>query len=76
MRIPYLQARKLQPAIIFIDEIDSFLRLRASSDHETTAMMKAQFMTFWDGLVTDNTCEVRRITMPCTLGLVYNKVVG
>lgn len=43
-------ANKLQPCIIFIDEIDSFLRERASSDHEVTAMMKAEFMTMWDGL--------------------------
>ncbi|XP_071808624.1 outer mitochondrial transmembrane helix translocase-like [Asterias amurensis] len=51
-------AIKLQPAIIFIDEIDSFLRSRASHDHEATAMMKAQFMTMWDGLITDTSCEV------------------
>ncbi|KIY63841.1 AAA-domain-containing protein [Cylindrobasidium torrendii FP15055 ss-10] len=43
-------ARKTQPSIVFIDEIDSFLRERASSDHEVTAMMKAEFMTLWDGL--------------------------
>ena len=57
--LPHSQARKLQPVIIFIDEIDSFLRSRASQDHEATAMMKAQFMTLWDGLITDNSCEVR-----------------
>ncbi|KAI5627251.1 ATPase family AAA domain-containing protein 1-B [Silurus asotus] len=51
-------AIKLQPSIIFIDEIDSFLRSRSSSDHEATAMMKAQFMSLWDGLDTDYQCQV------------------
>lgn len=46
-------AQKLQPCIIFIDEIDSFLRSRTQHDHEATAMMKAQFMMLWDGLSTD-----------------------
>ncbi|XP_003743323.1 ATPase family AAA domain-containing protein 1 [Galendromus occidentalis] len=47
-------ATKIQPCIIFIDEVDSFLRVRDSTDHEATAMMKAQFMSLWDGLATDN----------------------
>ncbi|ENN73205.1 outer mitochondrial transmembrane helix translocase [Dendroctonus ponderosae] len=51
-------AVKLQPCIIFIDEIDSFLRARNSNDHEATAMMKAQFMSLWDGLITDPNCTV------------------
>lgn len=38
-------ARKVQPSIIFIDEIDSFLRERTKGDHEVTGMMKAEFMT-------------------------------
>jgi len=45
-------ARKTQPSIIFIDEIDSFLRERSKGDHEATAMMKAEFMTLWDGLLS------------------------
>lgn len=51
-------AKKIQPCIIFIDEIDSFLRSRDSHDHEATAMVKALFMTLWDGLETDRDCQV------------------
>ncbi|KAK7018824.1 ATPase AAA domain-containing protein 1 [Halocaridina rubra] len=47
-------ASKIQPCIVFIDEIDSFLRVRATGDHEATAMMKAQFLQQWDGLATDH----------------------
>lgn len=46
-------ANKLQPCIIFIDEIDSFLRERQSTDHEVMSMLKAEFMTLWDGLTSD-----------------------
>ncbi|KAL4240946.1 ATPase AAA domain-containing protein 1 [Mactra antiquata] len=51
-------ALKLQPSIIFIDEIDSFLRSRTGNDHEATLMIKTQFMSFWDGLITDPSCQV------------------
>lgn len=51
-------AMKIQPCIIFIDEIDSFLRSRNSNDHEATAMMKTQFMMLWDGLSTENGSNV------------------
>lgn len=39
-------------------DTDSFLRNRSSTDHEATAMMKAQFMSLWDGLDTDYNCQV------------------
>ncbi|XP_029296430.1 outer mitochondrial transmembrane helix translocase isoform X2 [Cottoperca gobio] len=51
-------AVKIQPCIVFIDEIESFLRNRSSLDHEATAMMKAQFMSLWDGLDTSSTTQV------------------
>jgi len=38
-------ARQVQPAIIFIDEIDCFLGERGKGDHEATGMMKAELMT-------------------------------
>lgn len=51
-------AVKVQPCIIFVDEIDSFLRSRSSQDHEATAMMKAQFMMLWDGISSSKRCQV------------------
>lgn len=33
---------------------DAFLRLRQSSDNEATAMMKAQFMSLWDGFTSSD----------------------
>uniref|UniRef100_A0A915N9X3 AAA+ ATPase domain-containing protein n=2 Tax=Meloidogyne javanica TaxID=6303 RepID=A0A915N9X3_MELJA len=41
--------QKIQPCIVFIDEIDSVLRFRSRNDHEATAVMKTQFMALWDG---------------------------
>jgi SpoVK/Ycf46/Vps4 family AAA+-type ATPase len=32
-------SQKLQPSIIFIDEIDSFMRERSRTDHEVSGMM-------------------------------------
>ncbi|KAL7004099.1 mitochondrial dynamin GTPase Msp1 [Cystobasidiomycetes sp. EMM_F5] len=51
-------ARKLQPSIIFIDEIDSFMRERDRGDHEVSGMMKAEFMSLWDGLLTGNDTRI------------------
>ncbi|CAB76219.1 Outer membrane ATPase Msp1 [Schizosaccharomyces pombe] len=45
-------ARKLEPTIIFIDEIDTFLRQRQRTDHEAMAQIKAEFMSMWDGLLS------------------------
>ena len=48
-------ARKLQPSIVFIDEIDAVLGQRRSGEHEASGMVKAEFMTHWDGLTSSNT---------------------
>ena len=47
-------ARKLEPAIVFIDEIDAVLGTRRSGEHEASGMVKAEFMTHWDGLASTN----------------------
>ncbi|KAH8915485.1 AAA-domain-containing protein [Atractiella rhizophila] len=48
-------AKKLEPTIIFIDEIDSFLRQRSMSDHEVTGM---KLLSLWDGLSTTSSSRV------------------
>ncbi|KAL9026994.1 MAG: hypothetical protein Q9196_004428, partial [Gyalolechia fulgens] len=55
-------ARKLEPSIVFIDEIDAVLGQRRSSEHEASGMVKAEFMTLWDGLTSKNSSgESQRI---------------
>ncbi|KAI7740707.1 hypothetical protein M8C21_023518 [Ambrosia artemisiifolia] len=51
-------AYKLQPAIIFIDEVDSFLGQRQTTDHEALTNMKTEFMALWDGFTTDQNARV------------------
>ncbi|KAJ2493355.1 mitochondrial dynamin GTPase Msp1 [Coemansia sp. RSA 2050] len=58
IRAVFSLAEKLQPAIIFIDEIDAFLRTRQSTEHEVSATMKAEFMTLWDGLMSSEGARV------------------
>lgn len=51
-------ARKISPAIIFIDEIDAFLRDRGQDGDSPMGPVKAEFMTHWDGLLTDKDATV------------------
>jgi len=52
-------ARKFAPSIIFIDEIDLFLRSRDDgSSHEAYSSIKAEFMSQWDGLTTNDSEQV------------------
>ncbi|KAI9844828.1 MAG: hypothetical protein M1837_005246 [Sclerophora amabilis] len=50
-------ARKLQPSIVFIDEIDAVLGTRRSGEHEASSMVKAEcvFLSYlWLTLMTDH----------------------
>jgi ATPase family AAA domain-containing protein 1 len=40
-------AAKLQPSIIFIDEVDGLLGRRREQDHEATTSLKTEFMQLW-----------------------------
>ncbi|KFA49509.1 hypothetical protein S40293_02891 [Stachybotrys chartarum IBT 40293] len=58
VRAVFSLARKMQPCIIFIDEIDAVLGTRRSGEHEASGMVKAEFMTLWDGLTSANSSGV------------------
>eukprot|EP00669_Euglena_mutabilis_P007930 TRINITY_DN3101_c0_g1_i1.p1 TRINITY_DN3101_c0_g1~~TRINITY_DN3101_c0_g1_i1.p1 ORF type:complete len:284 (+),score=110.58 TRINITY_DN3101_c0_g1_i1:372-1223(+) len=58
-------ARKLQPAIIFIDEMDALLGSRGGDGHVTYTHAKTIFLRHWDGL-TANTTDQRLMVIGCT----------
>ena len=51
-------AYKIAPCIIFIDEIESFLRHRGGSEESHWLSVKSEFMTLWDGMLTDSSISV------------------
>ena len=53
VRAVFSLARKVAPAVVFIDEVDSLLGKRNShSEHEALREIKNEFMSQWDGLRT------------------------
>lgn len=54
VRATFTLAQKLQPCILFIDEVDSLLGSRKESDHEAIVAVKTEFMQLWDGIETSS----------------------
>lgn len=51
-------AYKIQPCIIFLDEVDTLLGTRNGHEGPATAGLKAVFLQLWDGLESDTTARV------------------
>jgi len=60
----FVLARYLQPSIIFIDEIDSLLSERSTSEHEASRRLKTEFLVQFDGASTSD--EDRILVMAAT----------
>lgn len=53
VRALFAVARVHQPAVIFIDEIDSLLTQRSETEHESSRRIKTEFLVQLDGATTD-----------------------
>jgi SpoVK/Ycf46/Vps4 family AAA+-type ATPase len=51
-------AYKIQPTILFIDEVDALLGHRRALEHEATTAMKTEFMQLWEGFESRPHCNV------------------
>ena len=60
VRALFSVARKLQPAVIFMDEIDSILSARKENEHEASRRLKTEFLVQLDGeSAVSGSCDVR-----------------
>lgn len=54
VRALFMLARKLQPSVVFIDEIDSLLSQRTENENEGSRRIKTEFLVQFDGVGTNS----------------------
>ena len=52
VRALFSLAREKQPSLIFMDEIDSILSARSSSEHDASRRLKTEFLVQFDGVAS------------------------
>lgn len=58
MRALFSVAGKMQPSVIFMDEIDSMLTSRSSGEHEAARRLKTEFLVQLDGVGTSDSTRI------------------
>lgn len=54
VRALFAVAAKLEPSIVFIDEVDSVLGARSENEHEASRRLKTEFLVHFDGVATSS----------------------